>query len=96
MTLFIVMTGINIYELKWFGFLYECISDYQTNYLSSKGLVVSFTKNMIVVLCSYLVLRAFRNPEAELDDKKHKLIVIDDDKDLKIHEEITNYVEYVI
>lgn len=96
MTLFVVMAGLNVYELKRFGFLYECISDYQTNYLSNKGMAISFAKNLIIIMCNYLVLQAFKNPDAELDEKQHKLIVMDDAKDTKIQEEITNYVEYVI
>lgn len=96
MALFVVMAGLTIYELKRFGFLYECISDHQVNYLNNKGVVIQFIKNLIIVICNYRVLQAFKDPEIESDDNEQRLIVMDDSKEPKIQEEFTNYVEYVI
>ena len=90
------MTVMDVYELKRFGLLYECISDYQSNCLSNRGLFIGFTKNLLIILANYLVLEAFKNPETEVSEKEHRLIVMDENNEQKLYDGASNYVEYVI
>jgi hypothetical protein len=94
--IFICLTIINIYELKRFGFLYECISDFQLNNLTNKGLFIGFARNVLIIVGNFLVLRAFKTPEIENDDKARRLIVMEDSKEHVPNQEQDNYVEYVI